>query len=82
MFLGTVLRKDEENLIITPNDNINASFPTKDRNNSFTIDAYNTLAGVASFARDGEDKEKLRHKGFLSTRYVSKEFRGMELQNN
>lgn len=78
MFLAIGLRDDGENLIITPNDNINAPFPTKDRNDSFTIGAYakNTLAGVASFARDGEEKEKLRHKGLLSTMYVSKEFRG------
>ena len=78
MFLAIALRDDGENLIITPNDNLNAPFPTKNRYDSFTIGAYvkNTLAGVASFAREGEDKEKLRHKGLLSTMYVSKEFRG------
>jgi RimJ/RimL family protein N-acetyltransferase len=78
MFLAIALREDGENLIITANDNGNATFPTKDRNDSFTIGAYvkNTLAGVASFARDGEDREKLRHKGLLSTMYVSKSFRG------
>lgn len=69
---------NEETLLITPNDILNAAFPTKDRNDSFTIGAYsnNKLAGVASFARDGEDREKLRHKGILFTMYVSKEFRG------
>lgn len=77
-FLAIALRDDGENLVITPNDNLDAPFPTKNRNDSFTIGAYakNTLAGVASFARDGEDKEKLRHKGLLSTMYVSKQFRG------
>lgn len=78
MFLAMALKDGEQNLIITPNDNLNAPFPTKDRNDSFTIGAYakNILVGVASFARDGEGKEKLRHKGLLSTMYVSKEFRG------
>jgi RimJ/RimL family protein N-acetyltransferase len=78
MFLAIGLQNDGENLVLTPNDNLNAPFPTKDRNDSFTIGAYvkKTLAGVASFARDGEDKEKLRHKGLLSTMYVSNVFRG------
>ena len=76
MFLA--MGSDEETLLITPRDNLNAPFPTKDRNDSFTLGAYanNALAGVASFARDGEDREKLRHKGILFTMYVSKEFRG------
>lgn len=76
MFLA--IGSNEETLLITPKDNLNAPFPTKDRNDSFTLGAYakNVLVGVASFARDGEDREKLRHKGILSTMYVSKEFRG------
>ncbi len=78
MFLATGLQSDEDTLLITPRDNLNAAFPTKDRTDSFTLGAYakNVLAGVASFARDGEDREKLRHKGILFTMYVSKEFRG------
>ena len=78
MFLAIGLQSDEESLLITPKDNSNAPFPTKDRNDSFTLGAYaeNVLAGVVSFARDGEDREKLRHKGILFTMYVSKEFRG------
>lgn len=78
MFLATGLQSDEDTLLITPRDNLNAPFPTKDRTDSFTLGAYakNVLAGVASFARDGEDREKLRHKGILFTMYVSKEFRG------
>jgi len=78
MFLATGLQDDEESLLITTKDNLNAPFPTKNRNDSFTLGAYvkNVLAGVASFARDGEDREKLRHKGMLSTMYVLKEFRG------
>jgi RimJ/RimL family protein N-acetyltransferase len=78
MFLATGLQSDEENLLITLKDNSDAPFPTKDRNDSFTLGAYaeNVLAGVVSFARDGEDREKLRHKGIMFTMYVLKEFRG------
>ena len=78
MFLATALQSDEETLLITLRENSDAPFPTKDRNDSFTLGAYveNVLAGVVSFARDGEDREKLRHKGIISTMYVSKEFRG------
>lgn len=78
MFLAAALQSDKDNLLITHKDNKDASFPTKDRNDSFTLGAYaeNILAGIVSFARDGEDREKLRHKGIISTMYVSKEFRG------
>ncbi|MGE5107780.1 MAG: GNAT family N-acetyltransferase, partial [Sphingobacteriales bacterium] len=77
-FLATGLQSDEENLLITLRENSDAAFPTKDRNDSFTLGAYaeNVLAGVVSFARDGEDREKLRHKGLVFTMYVLKEFRG------
>jgi ribosomal protein S18 acetylase RimI-like enzyme len=79
MFLDRALQHDEESLLITPQDNLHAAFPTKDRNDSFTLGAYadNILAGVASFVRDGEGREKLRHKGLPSTMYVAKEFRGL-----
>ena len=78
MFLAAALQIDKENLLITHKDNNDSTFPTKDRNDSFTLGAYaeKTLAGIVSFTRDGEDREKLRHKGFISTMYVSKEFRG------
>jgi ribosomal protein S18 acetylase RimI-like enzyme len=78
MFLANALQNDEESLLVTHKDNANAPFPTKDRNDSFTLGAYseNVLAGVVSFARDGEDREKLRHKGLMFTMYVLKEFRG------
>lgn len=78
IFLASALLSDEENLLITLTENANAPFPTNDRNDSFTLGAYaeNTLAGVVSFTRDGEHREKLRHKGIISTMFVSKEFRG------
>ena len=78
MFLTTGLQSDEENILITLKNISDAPFPTKDRNDSFTLGAYveNVLAGVVSFARDGDDREKLRHKGIMFTMFVSKEFRG------
>ena len=69
---------NEETLLITPKENLNSIFPTKDRKDSFTLGAFakNNLVGVVSFIRDGEDREKLRHKGILFTMYVSIEYRG------
>jgi ribosomal protein S18 acetylase RimI-like enzyme len=77
-FLTFGLVNDEENFRITPNDDLNAPFPTKDKVDSFTLGAFsdNQLAGIVSFARDGGDREKLRHKGILFRMYVSKHFRG------
>ena len=77
-FLTFGLINDEENFRITPNDDSNASFPTKDTLDSFSLGAYsdNELAGIVSFTRDGGDREKLRHKGILFRMYVSKDFRG------
>lgn len=77
-FLAIGLLNDEENFRITPTDDLHASFPTKDKNDSFTLGAYvdKALAGIVSFGRDGNDREKLRHKGILFRMYVSKEYRG------
>ena len=78
-FFTTGLLSDEENFRITPADELNAPFPTRDKADSFTLGAYidHVLAGVVSFERDGRNREKLRHKGLLFRMYVSKEFRGM-----
>lgn len=78
IFLAAALENDKESLLITARDNANSPFPTKDRNDNFTLGAYvkNVLAGVVSFVRDGEDREKLQHKGLISTMYVSPEYRG------
>jgi ribosomal protein S18 acetylase RimI-like enzyme len=77
-FLHFGLLHDEENFRITPEDDLNAPFPTADKPDSFTLGAYagNELAGIVSFTRDGENREKLRHKGILFRMYVSKDFRG------
>lgn len=77
-FLNIGLLDDEEHFRITPTDDLNASFPTKNKIDSFTLGAYvgNLLTGIVSFERDGSNREKLRHKGILFRMYVSKEFRG------
>ena len=77
-FLTVGLLNDEENFRITPTDDLHAAFPTRDKEDSFTLGAYidNVLAGIVSFSRDGADREKLRHKGILFRMYVGKDFRG------
>jgi ribosomal protein S18 acetylase RimI-like enzyme len=77
-FLGVGLLNDEDNFRITPLDDLNKAFPTRDADDSFTIGAYdkNELAGILSFARDGADIQKLRHKAVLFRMYVSPGFRG------
>ncbi len=77
-FLSIGLTGDEENFRISPNDDANDQFPTKDTESSFTLGAYigDELAGVVSFSRDGDEREKLRHKGTLFRMYVSADHRG------
>ena len=77
-FLLVGLLNDEEHFRITPADDLNSLFPTKDQIDSLTLGAYtnNELAGIVSFSRDGNDREKLKHKGLLFRMYVSKNFRG------
>ncbi len=78
-FLNIGLIEDEENFRITPTDDLHSSFPTKDKEDSFTLGAFieNELVGIVSFTRDGYDREKLRHKGVLFRMYVTKNFRGL-----
>ena len=78
-FLTTGLIDDEENFRISPADEAQSPFPTSDKPDSFTLGAYveDSLAGVVSFARDGADREKLRHKGILFRMYVAPGFRGL-----
>ncbi len=77
-FLAIGLNNDEENFRISPADDLNSGFPTNNREDSFTLGAYcaGQLAGIVSFARDGQDREKLRHKGILFRMYVSNQYRG------
>jgi ribosomal protein S18 acetylase RimI-like enzyme len=77
-FLQIGLINDEESFRISPNDDLKTPFPTNETNDSFTIGAFlnENLAGIVSFSRDGNDREKLRHKGILFRMYVSSEYRG------
>jgi ribosomal protein S18 acetylase RimI-like enzyme len=70
---------EEEHFRITATDDLKTGFPTKDLSDSFTLAAFSNscLVAVVSFARDGSDREKLRHKALLFRMYVSSEFRGM-----
>lgn len=78
-FFQKGLREDEWCFRITPDDDLPTPFPTNDSADSFTLGAYDgdQLAGVVSFAREGADRQKLRHKGLLFRMYVSNMHRGM-----
>jgi len=71
------LVNDADSFRITPIDDAQSGFPTKGTADSFTLGAYlnNELAGIVSFAREGADREKLRHKGLLFRMYVAAPFR-------
>ncbi len=77
-FLRIGLINDEESFRISANDDLKTPFPTDGTEDSFTIGGYseNKLAGIVSFSRDGNDREKLRHKGILFRMYVSSEYCG------
>lgn len=72
-FFMAGLIQDEDAFRISPEDEINAPFPTSDRADSFTLGAYENkvLLGVVSFQRDGQNREKLRHKGLIFRMYVA-----------
>ena len=76
-FLREGLVTDEAHFRISPDDDRNEGFPTRDVNDSFTLGAFisDELAGVVSFERDGRHREKLRHKGILFRMYVAAKFR-------
>ena len=78
-FFHVGLVHDEDNFRISINDDKNAPFPTQDKEDSFTLGAYvdSRLAGVVSFERDGQQREKLRHKGTLFRMFVSPDYRQM-----
>lgn len=64
---------------ISPGDEAREPFPTTGTANSFTLGLLTeagTLAGVVSFQREGQTREKLRHKGLLFRMYVSAEHGG------
>ena len=71
------LLEDEDCFRISPKDEGMEEFPTSNLSDSFTIGAFhdNELIGVASFKREGEKREKLRHKGILFKIFVASNFR-------
>ncbi|MBL7932826.1 MAG: GNAT family N-acetyltransferase [Bacteroidia bacterium] len=77
-FFMAGLQSDGENFRISPDDEKKASFPTRDKHDSFTLGAFlaEELIGVISFERDGASREKLRHKGMIMRMYVSPGHRG------
>ena len=77
-FFQKGLIEDEDSFRISPADNADAPFPTCGKPDSFTLAAYigGSLAGVASFEREGKNLEKLRHKGLLFRMLVSRQHRG------
>jgi hypothetical protein len=53
---------------ISPNDQLQEPFPTQGLPDSFTLGLLtdaDELAGVVSFQREGQTREKIRHKGLL-----------------
>jgi cyclohexyl-isocyanide hydratase len=77
-FLLKGLVEDGANFRISPEDEQDAPFPTRDAPDSFTLGAYadGRLAGIVSFQREGRDRQKLRHKGLLFRMYVDPQLRG------
>jgi GNAT superfamily N-acetyltransferase len=76
------LREYEESFRISPQDELEAAFPTRGTADSFTLGAVSDddgallLLGVVSFERDGATREKLRHKGLLFRMYVARRASG------
>lgn len=78
-FFTSGLRAHRNCFRITPDDEAREPFPTTGTAGSFTLGLLTdagTLAGVVSFQRDGQTREKLRHKGVLFRMYVSAEHGG------
>ena len=69
---------EPERFRISPADEALAPFPTQEGPESYTLGAFDgdQLVGVASFERQGKDREKLRHKGHLFRIYVAPTHRG------
>ncbi|WP_338870108.1 GNAT family N-acetyltransferase [Spirosoma sp. SC4-14] len=64
---------------ISPADHRYESFPTTGQPDSFTLGALTDqgeLAGSVSFRREGQNRERLRHKGLLFAMYVAADYGG------
>jgi len=69
---------EPESFRISPADEALAAFPTAEGPESYTLGAFDgeQLVGVASYERQGKQREKLRHKGHLFRMYVAPTHRG------
>ena len=67
---------------ISLNDEAREAFPTTGTADSFTLGILTdagTLAGVVSCQREGQTRERMRHKGLLFRMYVAAEYGGQGL---
>ena len=78
-FFRRILVSDADCFRISPNDVPRTEMPTRGLADSFTLGAFldGGLIGVVSFARDGADRERLRHKGLLFRMAVAGDSRGL-----
>jgi RimJ/RimL family protein N-acetyltransferase len=78
-FFTEALRVHRDYFRISPADEVQEPFPTQNEPDSFTLGLLtddDKLAGVVSFQREGQTREKIRHKGLLFRMYVSAEHSG------
>lgn len=78
-FFTQGLRKHGDCFRISPTDQASEPFPTSGQDDSFTLGLLtdtDELAGVVSFGREGQTREKIRHKGLLFRMYVAAEHSG------
>lgn len=81
-FFLTGLHQHRDCFRISPADEAAEPFPTQGTADSFTLGLLTDagdLAGVVSFQREGQTRQKLRHKGLLFRMYVAQEFAGQGL---
>ncbi len=78
-FFTTGLHNHRDCFRISPADETREPFPTHATPDSFTLGILTEnqeLAGVVSFQREGQAREKMRHKGLLFRMYVAAEHSG------
>ncbi len=81
-FMMNGLQKHRDCFRISPADQANEEFPTSNMPDSFTlgfITDSDELAGVVSFQREGQRREKISHKGLLFRMYVAQTYSGQGL---
>ena len=81
-FLMKGVEKHQDCFRSSPSDQVNKPFPTTGTPDSFTLGFLtesNTLTGVVSFQREGQNHQKFRHKGLLFGMYVEQLYSGQGL---